>query len=324
MQMAWGYAPPLMLEAAVRNGVFDALEGGPRTVSQVAAATGAAERGLRALMDGLVGLELLGKEGDRYRLTEESAAFLVSGKPGFRGGFFKHVSTQLLPRWLDLSEIVRTGRSGMNVNRQEQGAEFFREFVEDLFPMGYGAAKTLAAELRLAEAAAPVNVLDIAAGSGVWGIGLAEASRHVRVTVVDWPEVVPVTRRVAGRHGVEERFRYLEGDLLEVDYGTGYQVATLGHILHSEGRERSRRLLRKVADALEPGGTIVIAEWIPNEERTGPPHALIFGVNMLVATDAGDVFTFGEMSEWLLEAGFTDPRLLEAPSPSPLVLATRS
>ena len=33
----------------------------------------------------------------------------------------------------------------------------------------------------------------------MWGVSLAEKSPHVRVTAVDWPGVLPVTRRVAER-----------------------------------------------------------------------------------------------------------------------------
>jgi hypothetical protein len=122
---------------------------------------------------------------------------------------------------------------------------------------------------------------------------------------------------------VANRLSTIPGDILKVDFGSGHSVATLGHILHSEGRERSRQLLRKVFRALEPGGTIVIAEFVVNDDRTGPPNALIFAVNMLVATDAGDTFTFKEMSDWLREAGFEQPRKLNVAGPSPLILATK-
>ena len=115
----------------------------------------------------------------------------------------------------------------------------------------------------------------------------------------------------------------VEGDLLEADLGSGYQVAVLGQILHSEGEQRSRELLGKVAASLSPGGTIAIAEIVPDEERTGPAHALIFAVNMLVHTEKGDTFTYGEISDWLEAAGFADIRQLEAPGPSPLILAQR-
>ena len=121
-----------------------------------------------------------------------------------------------------------------------------------------------------------------------------------------------------------DRFRFVAGDLLSVDFGTGYQVATLGHILHSEGEARSRKLLAKTAAALAPGGTIAIAEWLVDADRTGPPMGLIFAVNMLVNTDQGDTFSFEEIAGWLREAGFVNPRTLEVPGPAPLVLATRA
>ena len=45
MRYAWGYAAPLILEAGVRNGLFDALADGPKTLADVRARTGASERG---------------------------------------------------------------------------------------------------------------------------------------------------------------------------------------------------------------------------------------------------------------------------------------
>jgi hypothetical protein len=322
-QLGFGFAPPLILEAAVRCRVFDALDAGPKTADEVAKETRISPRGARGLLNALVGLEFLTRQGERYALAPGAEALLVSTKPGFAGGIFRHMSRQLIPHWVHLTESVLTGKPAVAVNQEGQGAEFFREFVEDLFANNYGAAQALADELKVAQAKGPVSVLDIAAGSGVWSIALAERSPLVRVTVVDWPAVIPVCQRVAARRGVGDRYRYVPGDLLTVDYGTGYNVATLGHILHSEGQRRSRELLRKVFTALAPGGTVAIAEMIPNDDRTGPPLALIFALNMLVHTDEGDTFSFGEMSGWLSEAGFANVRQLEAPGPSPLVLATK-
>lgn len=324
MQLAWGYAPPLIMEAAVRHRVFDFLNEGPKTVAEVSGASGASLRGLSAIMNALVGLELLSKDsGDRYSLTPESAAFLVSGKPGYQGGFLCHLSGQMIPRWLELTEIVRVGQPPKAVNREGEGSEFFQQFVEDLFPMGYPAARVLADALGIAGAKQPVRVLDLAAGSGVWSIGLAQASPLVTVTAVDWAGVLPVTRKMAARFGLADRFRFIEGDLASVDFGRDHTIATLGHILHSEGEQRSRALLRKSYDALAPGGTIVIAEFLVNAERTGSPQGLFFAVNMLIATEEGNTFSFEEIGSWLREAGFENPRTLDAPAPSPLILAKK-
>lgn len=323
LQFAWGYAAPLILETALRYRLFDRLEAAPLTLKELAVQTGASERGLLAVANALVGFELLARDGERYRLTPESAAFLVSTKPAYHGGLLEHVSSQLLPQWLELTEVVRSGRPATPVNHQAHGEEFFAQFVRSLFPLSYPAARQLGEHLGLPRAATPVSVLDLGAGSGVWGIALAQQSPRVRVRAVDWPRVLAVTTAIAAEQGVGDRLETVGGDLLEAGFGEGHQVATIGHILHSEGRERSRQLLRKTCKALAPGGTVAIMEFMPNDERTGPPSALIFAVNMLLHTQTGDTFTFAEMRAWLLEAGFENPRLLEVPGPSPLVLATR-
>jgi hypothetical protein len=247
-------------------------------------------------MNVLVGLEFLSKDAQGgYSLTPESAAFLVSTKPEFQGGLIRHTSEHLLPRWLHLNEIVATGLPVGAVNQQGPGSEFFAEFVNDILPMSYHVAQKLAAHLNLSAATGPMSVLDLAAGSGVWGIALAQSSSHVRVTAVDWPGVIPVTRNTVARFGVADRFSFSEGDLLQADFGSGHNVATLGHILHSEGAVRSKALLARTFHALAPGATIAIAEFLVNADRTGPVGGLIFGVNMLVNTDFGDTFSFEEL-----------------------------
>jgi 3-hydroxy-5-methyl-1-naphthoate 3-O-methyltransferase len=324
MQFAWGYVPTVVLEAAIRHRVFDVLDGGPKTLKETAAATGASERGLRAVMNVLVGLNFLAKvDEQRYALTPESETFLVSTKPGFQGGFLRHASGQLIPKWLQLNEIVSTGKPAVSVNLEGAGSDFFQRFVVDIFPMSYPSALALAKHLALNQSAAGVKVLDLAAGSGVWGIALAQSSNRVTVTAVDWADVLPATRGTVERFGLTDRFTFVSGDLLTADFGRGHNVATLGHILHSEGETRSRTLLRKVFESLAPGGTIAIAEFLVNEDRTGPVGSLFFAANMLVNTDDGDTYSFEEIRGWLMEAGFTDARLLEAPGPSPLILATK-
>jgi len=324
MELSFAYAPPLIISAAAGNKVFDALENGAKTAQEVANETGASPRALTILMNALVGLDLLKKDRrGRYSLTPESAAFLISEKPGTHAGFFGTIAPQLISRWLRLTDIVREGHPAVAVNQETEGTEFFSQLVENIIPMSYPAAQKLGDHLKIAKTKNGIRVLDLAAGSGIWGIAMAQKSPRVHVRAVDWAGMIPTTKRITEKYSVRDRFNFVEGDLLEANFGTGYDVAILGHILHSEGEERSRKLLKKTFRALKSGGVIAIAEWLVNDQRTEPLHALMFAVQMLVNTEKGDTFSFNEIKSWLEDAGFRKVRRLEAPGPSPLILATK-
>src|SRR6266436_8690847 len=187
MELGFAYAPPLIISAGVSNKVFDSLEDGAKTPEQVAEETGASARALGILMNALVGLGLLRKDRQgKYSLTPESAAFLLSKKPGTHAGFFGTIAPQLISRWLRLSDIVRVGRPAVALNQETEGTEFFSQLVENIIPMSYPAAKKLGDHLKVAKTKDEIRILDLAAGSGIWGIALAQESPRVRVSAVDW------------------------------------------------------------------------------------------------------------------------------------------
>jgi O-methyltransferase domain len=142
----------------------------------------------------------------------------------------------------------------------------------------------------------------------------------LRVTAVDWPGVIPVTKKVTAHHGLADRYTFVAGDLHDPNFSQGHTIATLGYILHSEDESRSRRLFRKTFEALAPGGTIAIAEILVDAKRRTAVPALIFAVNMLVNSDEGDTFSFDEIRGWLEDAGFEGVRTIEAPGLAPLLL----
>jgi SAM-dependent methyltransferase len=325
LEFGFGFAPALIIDAAVKYYIFDALDHGPKTLEDINSATGASKRGLQAVLNALVALELLQKDSqEMYSLAPESAAFLVRSHPQYQGGLFHHVASQLIPNWLQLSEVLGTGRPIAAANSEEEAAEFYQEFVEDLFGFNYAAAQALAEILQISKSSELTSVLDVAAGSGVWSIALAQRSSMVHVQAVDFPAILSITRKIAKRHGVDHQFAYTEGDLLTADFGSGHRVALLGHILHSQGAADSRALIRKTAAALAPGATIIIADWLTNSDRTAPLFPLLFAVNMVVHTTDGDTFSFAEIRSWLEQSGFDDVRLVDVPAVSPLILATKS
>src|SRR5687768_11516904 len=90
-QIAWSFATLQSLATALDLRLFTHVAEGRVTAPELRAATGASERGLTMLLNAMVGLSFLTREGAgdeaRYRLTPEAEAFLVEGRPGYHGSF---------------------------------------------------------------------------------------------------------------------------------------------------------------------------------------------------------------------------------------------
>lgn len=329
LQLAFGFGPTQVLTSALELRMFTHIAAGQTTVPALAETVGVSPRGLRMLLDALVGLGLLTKEGTgdeaRYGLTPEAEAFLVEGRPGYHGDFVRLHGTLMAGNWMKLTECVRAGEPVNAFDNPEEGAKVWGELVDGLFPVGYAAATALGRELRRLHPQGPLRLLDVAAGSGVWSIAMAQNDPEVQAVAFDLPGTLPHTRKWAERLGVASRYEFREGDIRKNELGQGeFDAVILGHICHSEGPEHTPKLLAKAARALKPGGTLAIAEMVPDDDRRGSVFPLLFALNMLVHTSEGDTFTFAEYRHWLEEAGFRDVRPLPVPAPSPLILATRA
>ena len=311
------------LVAGIELDVFSHIAEGKRTVKEVAAAAGASERGMANLMDALVGMHYLRKGGGRYGLRPISSAFLVRGKKTYMGASTQPISLSW-DIWGRLTESVKTGRPQEAINVAEKGKEFFPKLAASIFPGNFAASTAAVSRFSKTERQNIHKILDVAAGSGAWSLAFAQAIPDARVTTVDFPEMTPVTQGFAEQLGVAGRYEYHEGNMRQVDFGRdSYDLVILGHIIHSEGEIHGKELLRKSYAALRPGGKLLIAEFIPNDARTGPLMPVLFGLNMLLHTEEGNVFTMQEYRSWLKTAGFRKVTAIPAPAPSSLILATK-
>jgi ubiquinone/menaquinone biosynthesis C-methylase UbiE len=317
---------PLATRALITGtelGVFNLIAEGIRTVDEIAGRSKASVRGIRMLLDALVGLGYLSKKGDRYGLEPIADVFLVPGKPGYMGDLVVTLGT-IRFNWDTLTDSVREGKPIATVDVEQAGREFFPKLVAGLFPGNYNSARTVVKSLSAKTKKSIKNVMDVAAGSGAWSIPFAEAIPDATVTVVDFPEVTAITRQFTERFGVGSQYDYVEANMREADFGRDkFDLIILGHIIHSEGEKWGKDLVKRSYEALRPGGRLLIAELVPEDSKSHPWIPLIFGLNMLMLTTEGGVFTMREYRLWLKDTGFTKVKTIEAQAASPLILATK-
>jgi len=93
------------------------------------------------------------------------------------------------------------------------------------------------------------------------------------------------------------------------DLPPGCDIALLSAIIHQNSPQQNVELYRKIYQALDPGGTLIIRDHVMDESRTSPPAGALFALNMLVNTQAGDTYTFMEVKNTLNIAGFIEVKL---------------
>ena len=139
------------------------------------------------------------------------------------------------------------------------------------------------------------RVLDLGGGSGAYSIAFAKACsrcamrdpRHSRSACRSPPNM---SARLASRR----RSAFAPGDMLRDDFGSGYDIIMLNAICHMFSEEQNQEIFRRARQALAPNGRLVVQDFILNPEKTGPQHAALFSLNMLVATDAGASYSESE------------------------------
>lgn len=319
----FGFAPGQILSSAVELGIFEAVHKGAHTSEAVAEAIKASERGVRALMDALVGLELLDKVEGKYGCNPLSETYLIPSSPQYMGDIIVH-QKELREVWSHLTEVVRTGKPWRDPERMKQGIERLKRLARGLFPQNYQRAKALSKALGMGGRIKGAKVLDVGAGSAAWSIALLEDDPESTAKANDLEPVISVAEEFVKTHGLEGRYEYLPGNIRELDFGGDeYDIAVLGNICHSEGPAHSKDLIAKMGRCIRKGGRIVIVDMIPDDDRTGPARPLIFAINMLVATEDGGTFTKKEYQEWLTAAGFGGIEEMEAEGDFPILVAER-
>jgi 2-polyprenyl-3-methyl-5-hydroxy-6-metoxy-1,4-benzoquinol methylase len=320
------YQRTFVLKAGVELGLFTVIGEGKQTVAEIAKACGASERGVRILCDALVANSLLLKAGNSYSLSPDAALFLDRRSPAYFGNALQFL---LHPSQIDsmtrLAEAVRKGGATEGNSTLSPEDPVWEEFARGMAPLMVPLAEAIANQLQpvLAGKTAP-KVLDIAAGHGMFGITLARHLPAAHVYALDWANVLPAATENARRLGVAERHHLIPGDAFSVNFGTGYEAVLLTNFLHHFSPARNVVLLRKCVQAMNPGGRLVILEFVPNEDRVSPFGPAMFSATMLSTTPEGDAYTFRDLSDMCTQAGLEGPQMVSLdPMPQSLVLARK-
>ena len=113
-----------------------------------------------------------------------------------------------------------------------------------------------------------------------------------------------MARQLIRKHRLQHRLQVRQGSLFTADLGSGYDAVLVANVIHDFNEKENRILLKRVLEALRPGGKVFIVEFFLDDSLTRPAKASVFSVMMYKFTASGRCYSWRETEGWLNELGF--------------------
>ncbi len=322
--LSFNYWNSGVLRAAVKLDLFSLLDKKPLSPDEVSLHLKAKNpRFVQAFLDACVVLELLDKEGDKFKNSASSAEFLVPGKQKYLGDHMRHI-TNHWNTWGKLDTLVVEGRTELPF---ENGFVDAPSYWTD-YMMGQhnrvmiGQGKNLVENIELS---GKQKLLDLGGGTGSYSIALCQANPQLKAVLIDQKEPLEMARRLVDESQLSERITLVEADMNTVELDNDYEVVLISGVVLIVSEEMSRRVFRRAYEALRPGGLIIVQDYM-RVDHSPKRRFLDTMMDLYVITcfhpDAGDRFG-DDVVSWLTEAGFTNAKQIPLPTHLALITAEK-
>jgi SAM-dependent methyltransferase len=294
------YGRARILSTAAHLKLFEWLGRGAKSARAARGHFGGTAQGWEIFLDALSAMGLLRKRAKKYKNSPFSLRYLSSGKNSF-----------LLPHhdawdlWESLPDLLKTGR------RPKISQPFFtdRTRAERLLrALDHDARKIAPYLIRRLPLGRAQTLLDLGGGLGSFTLACCRRFSRLRATLVEHPSVASFARRAVKNSAMAKRVHVVGLDILKDPLPTGFDIVLLSNVLHGQGVQQNRVLLKNVYRSLNPGGRLILRDVCLGHDRTDPEWGALFSVELLLHTRDGRCYTLDEIRRWLRQAGFSKLR----------------
>jgi ubiquinone/menaquinone biosynthesis C-methylase UbiE len=300
----------LLVAATCHFGLFDKLSEGPLAIGELKEFLELKERPFIVLTTALQAMGLLEKDqNERFLATPLALEHLPSNSDFAVNNYIGLAANS--SNVLAMFERLRTNKpigaetdEGVSFIFKEGGESKMEETEEarrltlSLAGRANNVAPHLAANYPLPKAKV---LLDVAGGSGIYAIAYLRAHPYLRAIVFDRPEVLKVAEEFAEEHQVADRLQLMEGDMF-ADPLPSCDTALLSNVLHDWDVPECETIVRRCADAVNPGGEVLIHDVFLNDDLSGPLPIALYSASLFSLTE-GRAYSAKEYREMLAKAG---------------------
>jgi len=297
-----------LLLTGIELGVFNHLSE-PMSADAVAEAISAHPENTRLFLDGLAASDLLVKKDGLYQNTPVTQAYLVEGRPTFLGQLLTFQEQLWYAGLNDMPKLVKEGHPppspAMNWNSEEMWTQF-ATFTANYQQAGV-AQQAVEIVSGLPESPSFKKMLDLGGGAGIIGMAIVASHPSMRGVIFELSPIVKVAKSFIKEYGMEDRMRVMGGDYNHDSIGEGYDLIWASTTLNcAKGMDV---LMKKIYDALNPGGVFINLNEGLTHERTKPDvHIISMMCMVLMSQSQAMCFDQGFIADSMLRVGFKSVR----------------
>jgi hypothetical protein len=295
-----------VLMAAVRKGIFEAIGPAGRTCAEIAEELELDEPGVEKMVNILVSMGYVGRRKNRFILSEVSLQTLLKASPFRLTGWIEYSNThwRVVQR---LEEVLETGQP-VDVNALLSGPEDWLVHQRAMADTARPAMTWVAGHIPVRKGA--TLMLDIGGAHGLYAAALCRMHPPLKGEVLELPQAARAGCVVAKEEGIDDVVSHREGDILSMELTGDYDIIFMGNLIHHFSPERNSRLMNKLWEHLNGGGTIAIWDIVSTGEQPDPASAegsveSCFSL-LFYLTSSAECYTETDIRGWLHAAGFSD------------------
>lgn len=295
-----GYKGARVISAAEELGIFKILGRTPIKGSEVAAKANIEIKKMEAILNALTCMGVIEKNEEGFWLGDYYDV-LYADSPQTQCGYIRHATT-MMNKWSNLtkaarmSEIKKENFDAITGEEKKATAAFIQAMNANALPQ----AKFIAEKFNFENH----KILDVGAGAGTYSIKIGEKYLSARGVLMDLPAVCEIINTNLIEYKLVERFETYPQDYNDGIVAGEFDDVFMFAVAHQENDENLQKLLRRVYDALVPGGRLFLSSFFLNEDRISPEFSVMFAIEMLVMSTDGKVYTHSEIKRYIAEAGF--------------------
>jgi predicted O-methyltransferase YrrM len=313
------FATELLCAAVKHFHLFGHLTTGPMGFDELRGQLGLEKRPATVLITALRAMKLLVVDAQgRLDLSPLAREHLVPGGPFDVSDYVGLASNS--PGVLEMVDRLRSNRPA-GAKPGGPGASFiYREGLESAMESEASARRLTLALAGRAKNVAPVlaqklpaenvkKILDVGGGTGIYSIALLQRHKGLRAIIFDRAEVLKVAREMGQEYGVLDRMEFVAGDMFADPLPGGCDVALLSNILHDWDEPECETLVKRCAEAVTPGGRLVIHDVFLNDDLDGPLPIALYSASLFSLTE-GRAYSAAEYRKMLAGAGLSAGELV--------------